>query len=708
MAMKRQEAIQKATALVAQMSVTEKASQLRYDAPAIPRLGIPAYNWWNEGLHGVARAGTATVFPQAIGLAASFDPDLLRSVGDVVSTEARAKYNAASAYDDRDIYKGLTLWSPNINIFRDPRWGRGHETYGEDPTLTSHLGVAFIRGMQGDGEYLKVAACAKHFAVHSGPEALRHGFDARASKKDLEETYLPAFRACVQEADVEAVMGAYNRVNGEPACAQRSLMVDTLRGKWKFAGHYVSDCWAIRDFHENHKVCETPEEAAALALKTGCDLNCGCTYQHLMSAYEQGLITEEDLDTACIRLFTTRYLLGMFDETPYDSLDLTSVECREHLAVSEKAASESLVLLKNNGVLPLDIKKLKTVAVIGPNADSRLSLIGNYHGTSSRYITVLNGIQDYCGQDVRVLYSEGCHLFRDCVESLSQEGCVDRLAEAQAVSDLADAIIVVLGLDETLEGEEGDTGNADASGDKLDLYLPESQRTLLDTVIDRFRGKKPIIVINMTGSCVDLTQADEGADAILQAWYPGARGGLVIAKTLFGEISPSGKLPVTFYDSSYDLPEMTDYSMKRRTYRYLDGEVLYPFGFGLTYGNCSVRAVEGAERDASSTDHILKIRVANDSDRATENVLQVYVKAQDCPDAPPHPVLGAFLRIRLNAHAEETVSLPLSQQAFETVDENGKRSVSATRFTLYAGFSQPDKRSAVLTDHPCASFELTL
>lgn len=690
------------------MSVSEKASQLRYDAPAIDRLNIPAYNWWSEGLHGVARAGTATVFPQAIGLAASFDPDLLQSVGDVISTEARAKYNAASSFDDRDIYKGLTLWSPNINIFRDPRWGRGHETYGEDPTLTSRLGVAFIRGMQGDGDFLKVAACAKHFAVHSGPEALRHGFDAKVSKKDLEETYLPAFRACVQEAGVEAVMGAYNRVNGEPACAQHSLMVDTLRDKWGFAGHYVSDCWAVRDFYENHKVCSSPEEAAALALKTGCDLNCGCTYQHLMSAFEQGLITEEDLDRSCIRLFTTRYLLGMSDQTEYDSLTLADVESREHLLLCEKAAAESLVLLKNNGALPLDKKKINTIAVIGPNADSRLSLIGNYHGTSSRYITVLNGIQDYCADDVRVLYSEGCHLFKDAVESLSQPGCVDRLAEAAAVSDLADAIIVVLGLDETLEGEEGDTGNADASGDKLDLYLPESQRTLLDTIVDRFRGVKPIIVINMTGSCVDLVQAHEGADAILQAWYPGARGGRVIADVLFGEISPSGKLPVTFYDSSYELPDITDYSMKRRTYRYLDGDVLYPFGYGLTYGNCSVRAIESVEENGSSRDHILRVKVANDSSIQTEDVLQIYVQAGDCPDACPHPVLGAFCRISLGAHAEEVITIPLPYAALSTVDENGERSVSVSRFTLYAGFSQPDKRSAVLTDHPCASFELTL
>ena len=400
--MNRELATKKATELVEQMTIEEMASQLKFDAPAIDRLGIPAYNWWNEGLHGVARCGTATMFPQAIGLGATFDDELLHEIGDVIATETRAKYNEAVKYEDRDIYKGLTLWSPNVNLFRDPRWGRGHETYGEDPHLIGKLGVAFIKGLQGDGEYLKTAACAKHFAVHSGPEALRHHFNAETSLKEMWETYLPAFEESVIDGEVESVMGAYNRTNGEPCCAHSYLMDEVLRGKWGFKGHYVSDCWAIRDFHENHQITEKPEDSAALALERGCDLNCGCTFNKIMSAYEQGMIPEEHIKRSAIRLFTTRFMLGMFDKTEYDEIPYEVVECKKHLDLASKAAKESVVMLKNDGILPLNKDKIKTIGVIGPNANSRAALIGNYHGTSSRYITVLEGIQDYVGDDVRV------------------------------------------------------------------------------------------------------------------------------------------------------------------------------------------------------------------------------------------------------------------------------------------------------------------
>lgn len=467
----RETARKRAKELVGKMTLEEKASQLKFDAPAIPRLGVPAYNWWNEGLHGVARAGVATVFPQAIGTAAAFDTDLTEKIGDVIATEGRAKYNAYAAEGDRDIYKGLTFWSPNVNIFRDPRWGRGHETYGEDPYLTGELGAAFVDGLQGDGEYLKAAGCAKHFAVHSGPEALRHKFDAKASKKDMRETYLPAFEKLVKRAKVEAVMGAYNRTNGEPCCGSKTLMEDILRGEWNFEGHYVSDCWAIRDFHTNHMVTDTAEESAAMALKAGCDVNCGNTYLHIMKAYEQGLVSEEDITLAAERLFTTRFLLGLFDETEYDKIGYDKLECREHLALADRAAAESVVLLKNDGILPLKKENLKAIGVIGPNANSRAALIGNYHGTSSRYITVLEGIQDAVGENIRVYYSEGCHLFKDRVESLGLRQ--DRISEAVAVAKNSDVVILCLGLDETLEGEEGDTGNSYASGDKVDLLLPD-------------------------------------------------------------------------------------------------------------------------------------------------------------------------------------------------------------------------------------------
>lgn len=556
--MNREEAQQRARALVAKMTVEEKASQLKFDAEAIPRLGIPAYNWWNEALHGVARAGTATVFPQAIGLAAAFDAEMMKEIGSVIATEGRAKYNENQKYGDRDIYKGLTFWAPNVNIFRDPRWGRGHETYGEDPYLTSRLAVPFIQGLQSDGEYMKTAACAKHFAVHSGPEAKRHFFNAEASKKDMEETYLPAFEACVKEGKVEAVMGAYNRTNGEPCCASEELMNHYLRGKWKFQGHYVSDCWAIRDFHENHKVTDRPEESVKKALEAGCDLNCGCTYEKILNAYREGIIDEKYITESCVRLFTTRFLLGMFNETEYDKISYLEVESKEHLELAEQAATESMVLLKNDGILPLKKEEIHTIGIIGPNANSRNSLIGNYHGTSSEYVTVLEGMKQAAGDQIRVLYSEGCHLWKDTIEHLAAPGQPDRLAEAQAVAEYSDVVLLVVGLDETLEGEEGDTGNSDASGDKKDLEFPEPQKKLMDQILE---CKKPVILVNMTGSAMNLSVAEEKAAAIIQAWYPGARGGKAVSDVIFGEKSPSGKLPVTFYKDTSDIPDFEDYSM---------------------------------------------------------------------------------------------------------------------------------------------------
>lgn len=396
----REVAKKRAEELVSQMTVEERASQLRYDSPAISRLGIPEYNWWNEALHGVARGGCATSFPQAIGLAASFDKELMKQVGEVISEEGRAKYNAYSKKGDRDIYKGLTFWSPNVNIFRDPRWGRGHETYGEDPYLTGSLAVEFIHGIQGEGDVMKAAACAKHFAVHSGPEDVRHEFDAEVTEKDLWETYLPAFEACVKEGEVEAVMGAYNRTNGEPCCAHSVLMEDILRGKWDFSGHYVSDCWAIADFHNGHMVTDTPWESAALALEKGCDVNCGVTYLYALKALELGMVTEEQITQAAVRLFTTRFLLGLFDDTEYDQIPYEKVECEEHLELARQAAGEGVVLLKNNGILPLKRDEIKTIGVIGPNADSRIAMIGNYYGTSSHYTTILEGIQSEAGKDI--------------------------------------------------------------------------------------------------------------------------------------------------------------------------------------------------------------------------------------------------------------------------------------------------------------------
>ncbi len=701
----RTTAQQRARELVGKMTLEEKASQLKYDAPAIPRLGVPAYNWWNEGLHGVARAGVATVFPQAIAIGAAFDTDLAEKVGDTIAEEGRAKYNAYVKENDRDIYKGLTFWSPNVNIFRDPRWGRGHETYGEDPYLTGELGKAFVDGIQGDGEYLKAAACAKHFAVHSGPEAVRHKFDAKASKKDMRETYLPAFEKLVKDADVEGVMGAYNRTNGEPCCGSKTLMQDILRDEWGFDGYYVSDCWAVRDFHTNHMVTDTAEESAALALKTGCDVNCGNTYLHMMKAYEQGLVSEEDITLAAERLFTTRFMLGLFDETEYDKIGYDRIECREHLALADRATAESVVLLKNNGILPLEKKKLKAVGVIGPNANSRAALIGNYHGTSSRYITVLEGIQDCMGEDVRVFYSEGCHLFKDRVENLGLRQ--DRISEAVAVAKNSDVVVLCLGLDETLEGEEGDTGNSYASGDKVDLLLPEVQRELLEAVV---AAGKPVILVNMTGSAMDLRYAQEHCAAIVQAWYPGARGGRVVADILTGEISPSGKLPVTFYRDTEELPDFEDYSMKGRTYRYFMGEVLYPFGYGLTYGSAEISGVklsgqelaDGSEaRLPGGSFDSLEVTVSNTGDRDVEEVVQVYIKALDSADATPNERLCGFARVSVKTGGQVVVQVPVDRDALTVINDEGEKVSGGSRYAVSVGFGQSDARTEELTGKKC-------
>lgn len=693
--MDRQEAIKQATELVEQMSIEELASQLRFDADEISRLDIPEYNWWNEGLHGVARAGVATVFPQAIGLGATFDEALLFQIGEAVSTEARAKYNENEKHEDRDIYKGITLWSPNVNVFRDPRWGRGHETYGEDPTLIGRLGVAFIKGLQGDGEYLRTAACAKHFAVHSGPEEKRHFFDAKVSMKELWETYLPQFEACVKEGQVEAVMGAYNRTNGEPCCAHSYLMDEVLRKQWGFEGHYVSDCWAIRDFHEQHKVTSRPEESVKLALERGCDVNCGCTYQKILNAYEEGMISKELLQKSAIRLFTTRFLLGMFDETEYDSIPYEVVECKEHIDLSVEAAHKSVVLLKNDGILPLNKERLKTIGVIGPNANSRAALIGNYHGTASRYVTVLEGIQDYVGDDVRVLYSEGCHLFLDQVEKLAKAD--DRISEAMTVAEHSDLVILCLGLDESLEGEEGDTGNAYASGDKQDLHLPDSQQRLLEIIAGM---GVPFIVCMMAGSAMDLNLSDAKANAVLQTWYPGARGGKAVADILFGEVSPSGKLPVTIYRDLQGMPDFEDYSMKNRTYRFVEKAPLYPFGYGLNYADTQVT-------DAKLTDDVtyarikeqivcVETRVANRGEFFAEDVLQVYVQVE-ASDEVPNPKLAAFKRVALAPGEEKTVTLEVPVKVFSVVNEEGHSVYTGTGADIYVGFGQPDERTEELT-----------
>lgn len=686
---------ERAEALVAEMTLEEKVYQTLHGAPAIERLGVKAYNYWNEALHGVARAGTATVFPQAIGLAATFDEDFMEEIAEAVSDEGRAKFNVQQKYGDYDIYKGLTFWSPNVNIFRDPRWGRGHETFGEDPYLTSRLGVRFIEGMQGnDDTYMKVAACAKHFAVHSGPEDERHSFNAVVSEQDLRETYLPAFKACVKEAGVEVVMGAYNRTNDEPCCGSKRLLEDILRGEWQFKGHVTSDCWAIKDFHEYHMVTSTPVESVALAMNRGCDLNCGNIYGNLLKAVEDGLVEEETITRAVVRLITTRMKLGLFDpqeQVPFSSIDYGVVDCKKHRELNERAAKKSVVLLKNeNAVLPLNKTAVRTIGVIGPNANNRKALVGNYEGTASEYITILEGIQAYVGDEVRVLYSEGCHLCKDRIQGLSQGN--DRMSEVRAVADASDVIIACMGLDASLEGEEGDEGNEFASGDKPGLNLPGLQEEVLRELV---KSGKPVVLVLLSGSALAVPYADEHIPAILQGWYPGARGGKAIADILFGESSPEGKLPVTFYRTTEELPDFKDYSMKNRTYRYMKQEALYPFGYGLSYTDFDVT---GTEISAETIDKGGQITVSatlkNSGKMEGAETVQVYIYA--CMEDAPNYQLKALKKVSLKPGEEQTVSLTLADGDFGLYNEDGVKVLNACDYEVYVGTSQPDPRSVKL------------
>lgn len=690
---------ERAKALVAQMTLEEKVSQTLHRAPAIERLGIKAYNWWNEALHGVARAGVATVFPQAIALAATFDEDFVEQVADAISTEGRAKFNMQQKYDDRDIYKGLTFWAPNVNIFRDPRWGRGHETFGEDPYLTSRMGVRFVKGLQGhDAAYLKAAACAKHFAVHSGPEDLRHQFDAKVSRQDLYETYLPAFKACVTEGHVEAVMGAYNRTNGVPCCGSRELLLDILRKEWGFTGHVVSDCWAIRDFHSGHGITQTPVESAAMAMNNGCDLNCGDLFSYLLMGVQDGRVDERRLDEALINLFTTRMKLGVMEEqepTPFDEIPYTVVDSPKMRCLNEEAAEKCVVLLKNeNNLLPLDKKKYKTIGVIGPNANNRKALIGNYEGTASRYVTVLEGIQDYVGDEVRVLASEGCHLCKKKVTGLSKGN--ERLSEVKEICALSDLVIACMGLDSGLEGEEGDEGNEFASGDKPNLSLPGLQQEILEAV---YASGKPVVLVLLSGSALAVSWADEYIPAILQGWYPGAQGGRAIARVLFGDKNPEGRLPVTFYRTTEELPAFTDYSMAGRTYRYMQNEALYPFGYGLSYtefsyGNLSL-STDKVTRDGVD----IRLSIKNTGVMEGVETVQVYVKA--VPEAAaanvPNAQLKGIRKCSLKPQEEKEICIHLPAEAFALYDEEARQLVYRGNYVVFAGGHGPDARSRKLT-----------
>ncbi|MCR5215252.1 MAG: glycoside hydrolase family 3 C-terminal domain-containing protein [Eubacterium sp.] len=707
--------------IVADMTLEEAASQIRYDSPEVARLGIPAYNWWNEGLHGLARAGTATVFPQAIALAAMFDSEMLQEIGDVVATEARAKYNESRKRGDRDLYKGITMWSPNINIFRDGRWGRGQETYGEDPYLTARLGVAFIKGLQGDGDYMKVAGCAKHFAVHSGPEALRHSFDAVSSQKDLEETYLPAFEAAVREADVAGIMGAYNRVNGQPACANDELM-DKLK-EWGFDGYFVSDFLALMDIHENHKVTKDVLETIALALGKGCDVNAGFVYRSVMEAYDKGMITEEEIRRAAVHAYTVRAALGMFsDDCEYDNINIDYIDTDESAELSYKASVNSTVLLKNNGILPLNIENdnISKIAVIGPTATSLEVLYGNYSGTSSRCITNLQGIRNNAKDySIRVLYSEGCHLFENKVQNLAFDD--DRISEALTLVEDSDVTILFVGLDPTIEGEQGDTGNAFAAGDKNTMYLPDSQRRMIKAVKET--GKPVILVLN-TGSAIDLSFEDENFDAIIQSWYSGQTGGQAIADIIFGKALPGGKLPVTFYKENQQ-PDMEDYSMKGRTYRFFGDKPLYPFGYGLSYSDFEYSNMAVTENNDGSV--IVSFDLTNKGSYDADEICEIYISINPeekisnglnntienlstrlDPSNQPFWSLAGFERITLLAGETKKVSVLISEKSFTCVLEDGQRVKLRGSYDIYVGGQQPDARTEELTGKKCLVNQITV
>lgn len=696
----------RAKALVAQMTLEEKVSQMLYTAKAVPRLGIPEYNWWNEALHGVARAGVSTMFPQAIGMAATFDAALIGEVGDVISTEGRAKHHAYARQGDFSIYKGLTYWSPNINIFRDPRWGRGQETYGEDPYLTGELGKAFVKGLQGsDPKYLKAAACAKHYAVHSGPENDRHTFDAKPTPKDFWETYMYAFEECVEEAGVEAVMGAYNSVYGSPCNGSNLLMNEILRDKWGFEGHVVSDCWAIKDFHESHHVTDTPEQSVALAVKSGCDLNCGDLFWHLLAACRHGLVTEDEITRAVERLMVTRMRLGMFDDpegVPFTKIPYTALCCDKHSALSLEAARASMVLLKNDGVLPLDKTKLKSIAVIGPNADSRRALAGNYEGTPPFWVTPLEGIRAAVEPDTRVYFAEGCHLYQHEYSTVYTFNLFAEAVEAARISDVA---VVCLGLDATIEGEEQTSNEEHFGGDKKTLNLPGYQLELLHRVV---AVGKPTIVVVMTGSALALGWADDNASAVLNTWYPGQDGGTALADILFGKVSPSGRLPVTFYADDCDLPDFLDYSMQNRTYRYYKGKPVYPFGYGLSYTDFEYTDLT-LNKAALTAGEALEVSVTltNTGKYKSAEVAQLYLTLPQAEDAPLHSLKG-FKRVTLEPGESRRMVFTLRPKDLAAVSEDGRRVITEGRYTLFVGGSQPDTRSLELTGQVPVSTQFTI
>ncbi|MFL5608286.1 MAG: glycoside hydrolase family 3 C-terminal domain-containing protein [Gemmatimonadaceae bacterium] len=684
--------------LVGRMTLEEKVSQMKDVAAPIPRLGVPEYNWWNEALHGVARSGLGTVFPQAIGFAATWDDSLVYRMATVISDEARAKHHEYLRNDSHKRYQGLTIWSPNINIFRDPRWGRGQETYGEDPYLTGRLAVHFIRGLQGnDPKYFKTIATVKHFAVHSGPELDRHQFDAVVSERDLRETYLPQFEMGIRDGGAYSLMCAYNRVGGKAACANDVLEKNILRGEWRFPGYVVSDCGAIDDVYLHHHLVGSAAEAAAVAVKTGTDLECGRVYPNLVQAVGQGLITEAQIDTSVRRLFLARFKLGMFDSPDrvrWQRIPLSVLDQPAHRTLARQVARESIVLLKHQGgVLPLR-KDLGTIAVIGPNANEPEMLLGNYNGTPKDPITPLRGIREAVGPGTRVLYARGSDLAPGTPPINAGAPTTADALEAEAVqaAQQADAVVLVLGLTARLEGEEmpievpGFRG-----GDRTSIDLPAPQQRLLERVV---AVGKPTVLVLLNGSALAVNWAQDHVPAILEAWYPGQAGGAAIADVLFGDYNPGGRLPVTFYRDTKDLPAFDDYRMADRTYRFFKGTPLYPFGYGLSYTTFRYRNLRtsGSARRASDTVRV-RVRVTNTGARAGDEVVQLY--AQHLGSTVPRPLkeLKAYKRVTLQPGQTRTVTLPLAAKSLAYWNETQHRWViEPDSVRLVVGSSSADAR----------------
>jgi beta-glucosidase len=688
--------------LVSRLTLEEKAQQMMNATPAIDRLNIPPYDYWNEALHGVGRAGEATVFPQAIGLAATFDTELVNNVASVISDEARANYNITSAKGYYNRYNGLTFWTPNINIFRDPRWGRGQETYGEDPFLTAQMGVAFVTGLQGtDPKYLKTAACAKHFAVHSGPERLRHEFNAQVTPKDLNETYLPAFKALI-DANVESVMCAYNRTNDEPCCANNTLLNEILRDKWGFKGHVVSDCDAISDFYQKqgHGTVKTEAEAAALAVKNGVNLDCGSEYKSLMEAVSLGLIDEKTIDAALAKLLETRFKLGMFDtpeSNPYSKLGKKDINSEASRALARDVARKSIVLLKNNGVLPLR-NDLSKYYVTGPNATNIEPLIGNYYGVNSNMVTMLEGILKAVEAGSQVYYRQGTLLDRDNVNPIDW---------ATGHAKNSDATFLIMGITGNIEGEEGASIASPSFGDRLDYDIPKNQIDYLRKL--KTGTDRPVIAIVTGGSPMNLAEVHEIADAVLLVWYPGEEGGNAVADILFGKVSPSGRLPVTFPQSLDQLPAYEDYTMKGRTYKYMTATPLYPFGFGLSYVPFVYSEIM-ASSDKIKKGQVVKVEttITNKGNMDATEVVQLYISDVKASSEVPIYSLKNFQRIYLKQGETQKVSFEITTEMLEYIDQNGQSKLESGDFKIYIGGSLPDARSKVLGASPVQSKTLTL